>query len=68
MSNLLPITLIIPSNEESLKLKDLLRAVLFWTKFPSEIIISDNSQKKFIIDKNIKQIYKKKKNFIKSFL
>ena len=61
MSNLLPITLIIPSNEESLKLKDLLRAVLFWTKFPSEIIISDNSQKKFIIDKNIKQIFKKKK-------
>lgn len=61
MSNLLPVTLIIPSNEESLKLKDLLRAVVLWTKYPSEIIISDNSKKKFIIDKNIKQIYKKKK-------
>ena len=61
MSNFLPVTLIVPSNEESLKLKDLLRAVLFWTKFPSEIIISDNSKKKFIIDKKIKQIFKKKK-------
>jgi hypothetical protein len=65
MSNLLPATLIIPNNNNNLNLHDLLKSVIFWTKFPAEILISDNSDKKFKIDKKIVRILKKNKISIK---
>jgi len=65
MSNLLPVTLIIPNNNNNLNLHDLLKSVIFWTKFPAEILISDNSDKKFKIDKKIASVYKKNKISIK---
>ena len=61
MSNFLPITLIIPSYNNHKSLNELLNSVIFWSKYPSEIIVSDNSNKKFIIKKKLIGIYKKKK-------
>jgi hypothetical protein len=65
MSNVLPVTLIIPNNNNNLNLQQLLKSIIFWTKFPAETIISDNSEKKFKIDKKIVRILKKKKISIK---
>ena len=65
MSNVLPVTLIIPNNNNNLNLHQLLKSIIFWTKFPAEIFISDNSDKKFKIDKRIVRIFKKNKISIK---
>ena len=46
MSNLLPLTLIIPSYNNNNSLNELLNSVIFWSKYPSEIIVSDNKKKK----------------------
>jgi hypothetical protein len=61
MSNLVPLTLIIPSYNNHKSLNELLNSIIFWSKYPSEIIVSDNSNKKFIIKKKLISIYKKKK-------
>jgi hypothetical protein len=65
MSNLIPVTLIIPSYNNHKNLYELLNSVIFWSKYPSEIIVSDNSTRKFIIKKELNNIYKKKKISIK---
>ena len=65
MFNLLPVTLIIPSHNNHKNLYELLNSVIFWSKYPSEVIVSDNSTRKFIIEKKLKNIYKKKKISIK---
>jgi hypothetical protein len=65
MSNVLPVTLIVPNNNNNLNLHQLLKSIIFWTKFPAEILISDNSDKKFKIDKKIVRIFKKNKISIK---
>ena len=61
MSNLLPLTLIIPSYNNHKSLNELLNSIIFWSKYPSEIIVSDNSYKKFVIKKKLMSVYKKKK-------
>lgn len=58
-----PVTLIIPFNEYNSLLNNLLRSIIAWSEYPSEIIIIDNSKFKTKIFKaNILFLRKKKIN------
>jgi glycosyltransferase involved in cell wall biosynthesis len=55
------ISLIIPAFSSSFYIEDFLINILFWTTYPSEIIIVNTSDKNYIINTYLKKKLKKKK-------
>lgn len=59
------ISLIIPALSTNFYIEDFLLNVLFWSIYPSEIIIVNTSGKNYFISKHLKNSFKKKKIEIK---
>ena len=55
------ISLVIPALSNSFYVEDLLVNILFWSTYPSEIIIINTSNKNYIIDKYLIKKFKEKK-------
>jgi hypothetical protein len=55
------ISLVIPALSTSFYIEDFLINILFWSTYPSEIIIINTSNKNYIIDKYLKKKLKEKK-------